>query len=389
MADVWEDESDDEGADASPGPEAQNDPAFSQIWGGVLNPRTFPIWGPGNGAFAPTSGQGRSATPQIDGGVLNPRTFPLGWLTPSASPQADGQGGLATSQIDGGVLDPRTFPLGWLKPSASPTAGGQGGRATPQIDGGVLDPRTFPTAQKGFDAGHFTSVQRQTPILTGPLDTNPHAEALDGLRKSPAEDNTIVINGQIYSVLKARTYDPARSNGVTAMPDPNMVTAAIAGRSAVAVPYGRRERAGYLVAPPAATATAGVDGPSGSVPRLPMVIEPRGVKTRVEGEANTATFRMPNTALAGIHGHIDSGPDGASDGMVDNADVYKGYGDTFTLSLQPPVPMFTVSHDRVGWHGLDQGQLKFVYPKGALTPDQIWRIQDNLDREQLHFLRPK
>lgn len=54
-----------------------------------------------------------------------------------------------------------------------------------------------------------------------------------------------------------------------------------------------------------------------------------------------------------------------------------------------PVPTATVSHGQVGWHILDNGQLKFLYPAGSMTSSQIKEMQQNLDQEQKKFLRSK
>jgi hypothetical protein len=119
----------------------------------------------------------------------------------------------------------------------------------------------------------------------------------------------------------------------------------------------------------------------------PMVLRPSsGVKSGVTDTANLLRIALPGNALAGMHGHIDSGPE-ASDGFVDSHLDADGYGDTMSLSGMNPVPMATVSHGQVGWHVLDRGQLKFIYPEGAMSPGQIRQMQENLDKEQRKFQR--
>ncbi len=109
---------------------------------------------------------------------------------------------------------------------------------------------------------------------------------------------------------------------------------------------------------------------------------------------DNAHMLLPANALAVEHGHIDDGPaapDGTpirSDGMVDNTFAEGGFGDTDSL-FKLNIPTATVSEGRVGWHGIDKGQLKFIYPQGSMTPEQIKLMQQNLDSEQNLFMRSK
>jgi hypothetical protein len=50
--------------------------------------------------------------------------------------------------------------------------------------------------------------------------------------------------------------------------------------------------------------------------------------------------------------------------------------------MQPPIPNFTVFDDRIGWHDLDNGRLRFSYPSAAMTRAQVLELQRNLDDEQ-------
>lgn len=88
-----------------------------------------------------------------------------------------------------------------------------------------------------------------------------------------------------------------------------------------------------------------------------------------------------------MHGHIDTGPD-ASEGMVDAPSLNGGYGDTASLALRRPIPMATVSHGQVGWHEIQNGQLTFTAPLGALNTVQQAMIQKNLNAEQDLFRGP-
>lgn len=85
------------------------------------------------------------------------------------------------------------------------------------------------------------------------------------------------------------------------------------------------------------------------------------------------------------HGHRD----GYSAGFVDAPTRPNPYGDTASLSRSNPIPTATVSDGQVGWHVLDNNRLKFIYPSGSMTPEQVELMQRNLNQEQRLFLRPK
>jgi len=144
-----------------------------------------------------------------------------------------------------------------------------------------------------------------------------------------------------------------------------MQAAATAGADKVAVPIGPWEKLGFGVRD--ATGTLTVEASAG-----------------VDASSATARITVPAAAEFGIHGHIDHGTNGAhaSDGMVDDPEKHHGYGDTQSLSLQRPMPMATVSHGQVGWHEIQNGQLIFTAPVGAVTAAQRIKIQNNLNSEQ-------
>jgi hypothetical protein len=68
--------------------------------------------------------------------------------------------------------------------------------------------------------------------------------------------------------------------------------------------------------------------------------------------------------------------------MVDAPSKNSGYGDRQSLTLRTPMPMATVSHGQVGWHEIQNGQLTFTAPVGAVTESQRISIQKNLNAEQ-------
>ena len=96
----------------------------------------------------------------------------------------------------------------------------------------------------------------------------------------------------------------------------------------------------------------------------------------------TASVKLPGDTVAGMHGHIDSGPD-RSNGMVDSPRDNGGLGDA--SSLKVGVPMATVSQGQVGWHEMSNGTLKFSAPAGAMSSSQMSAIQQNLNVEQKQF----
>jgi hypothetical protein len=235
-----------------------------------------------------------------------------------------------------------------------------------RIQGGLLDPSTFPPNRV---VPADLVVPPQEPVLTGPLMSDAHAEVLQDVLNAQAKlwpvrprPESWSINGQPYLAITAGNFDPARSSHVTSMPTPADSAVAFAERSKIAA-TGSEERAGYIARAPS------------------RVVEVRG-KAGGGDRFDTYTYHQP-TDSPGIHGHIDN----SSEGMVDSTEAKGGYGDTF--SLQWPQPMATVYRGQVGWHVLDDGRLKFLYPPGSMTDEQIGKMQQNLDQEQRKFLRPR
>ncbi|MGZ3272706.1 MAG: hypothetical protein ACXU82_04750 [Caulobacteraceae bacterium] len=304
-------------------------------------------------------------------------------------------------------FDPWGADGGDTQGAASTPARGRSDGA-PVIDGGLLDPRTFPARFDGSGTPEDEWIERPALSIRRPLDTDIHTEVLRDILNAqaklpparPPQDGVMIFGGRKYIVLQAETFDPARSNGVTAMPSNEMVDAGIAGAPTVAVSYGPEEKMAYIIPFPVVPTSADIDPQTGLASALrmkPTVFMPSGpaAATGASVAGNTARGRPPANALAVGHGHIDDGPPDPfgqsprSDGMVDSPGDNGGYGDTDSLRLSNPIPTATVSNGRVGWHGIDDGRLKFVYPPGAMTPEQVQQMHKNLNREQNLFLRSK
>lgn len=226
-------------------------------------------------------------------------------------------------------------------------SGRQFWRATPTVQGGLLDPGTFPSpwAQLTTDE---PPLERPDPEITGPLRTSVHDEVLQdvlnaqaGLPPVKPQPETWLINGRIYNAVSAHGFDPARSNGVTAMQTPADDAAAWAGMSKVAVPYGDDERAGYIAHSPS------------------RVVAVRGQAGGGDGY-DTYTYNQPVDSPP-IHGHIDrrrfstspgllGSSELPSDGFVDNTEARGGLGDAWSLSGPHPQPSRRLPTTR--WAGM-------------------------------------
>ena len=160
------------------------------------------------------------------------------------------------------------------------------------------------------------------------------------------------------------TYNTQKSNGQTTMASSEVRSAAQAGKNKVAVHDGPEEKLGFIVKDANGQTT---------------VKNASDTKTGSTDTAQTATAKLPQGAMAVIHGHIDSGPE-KTNGMVDDPKSNGGYGDTQALAAG--MPEATVSHGQVGWHEIDNGQLQFSYPQGALNGSQNSKMQNNLNQEQ-------
>lgn len=180
----------------------------------------------------------------------------------------------------------------------------------------------------------------------------------DGRAKSCA-------NGQC--VITADTFDPAKSNGANALASPDLRAAGKAAVPQFTVKSGSQESLGFFV--PDANGK-------------PVAQAAQGVTHGGSNAGTTAAGTPPSNAMGVIHGHIDGGP-GKSNGMVDVPGLNRGYGDA--ESLKTKIPTATVSQGQVGWHEVNNGQLQFSYPRGALTRNQEKLIQRNLNEQQTLF----
>lgn len=170
--------------------------------------------------------------------------------------------------------------------------------------------------------------------------------------------------------ITADTYSAAKSNGQTALASPSMRAAANAAVPQFTVKSGSEESLGFIMS-----------GTNGEM----TAQSAQGVQTTSSGAGATAATAIVQGAVGVIHGHIDGGPH-MSDGMVDAPELNGGYGDT--QPLKAGLPTATVSHGQVGWHEINNGQLQFSYPEGAMSSDQEGKIQNNLNNEQKLFQEP-
>ncbi len=176
--------------------------------------------------------------------------------------------------------------------------------------------------------------------------------------------------------ITADTYDPARSNGQTAVPTAEHKAAAQANTSTVAVRTGPEPMAWGVRR----------DGE--------ISVEPaQDVETTANNSAQTAGSVPPENTEFGMHGH-QTRPDGAGGAgvrsqrgtMVDELiPENQYYGDTQSIAKYG-IPMATVLGDQVGWHQIENGQLVFEAPASALSSTDRVRIQNNLNQQQRRFM---
>ena len=207
------------------------------------------------------------------------------------------------------------------------------------------------------------------------------------------------IGGRDYNVISANTFDPARSNGKTAIPNGDMIATAISGRNRVA--GSKPPEKGEFIVRLSQDFGTSMDG-SPNERNLPLtnpkqemyytlpVLKPKAWST---DDADMFSFGKPRDWPVGTaalnHGHID----GRSAGMADEWEPSsKTYGDVESLRLSSPLPTFTESEGHVGWHQLDNGRLQFVYPVGIYSDKDdedrmIKRMQENIDYQQSLFQR--
>ncbi|MFC3655410.1 hypothetical protein FZ025_14700 [Xanthomonas hyacinthi] len=170
--------------------------------------------------------------------------------------------------------------------------------------------------------------------------------------------------------MTSDTFNAAKSNGSTALASPDLKAAGNAAVPQFTVQSGSKESLGFFV-------------PDAS--GKPVAQPAAGVQTGSKSGGNTASAAIPKGAMGVIHGHIDGGAN-KSNGMVDAPKLNGGYGDT--QSLKAGIPTATVSQGQVGWHEINNGQLQFSYPQGALNNGQESQMQRNLNNEQKLFHIP-
>lgn len=194
------------------------------------------------------------------------------------------------------------------------------------------------------------------------VDNNPYKFTdPDGRAKSCANNQCVIT---------ADTYNPAKSNGQTTLASPDLRSAGNAAVPQFTVKSGSKESLGFFV--PDANGK-------------PVAQPAQGMTNTSNSTGATASAAIPQNALGVIHGHIDGGAN-KSNGMVDAPKLNGGYGDT--QSLKAGIPTATISQGQVGWHEINNGQLQFSYPQGAVNGGQEKQLQRNLNNEQKLFHNP-
>ena len=176
---------------------------------------------------------------------------------------------------------------------------------------------------------------------------------------------------RVYSRIAAE-WDPSRSSDAWNLPSDALFDAGDRYRMSYD-PKSPKEKIAFFVP----------DGAGGHT-----LEDPPG-KTRTRSSANGDSARAPvrRDADAAIHWHLDRDSKGYVDDPDNPADRQaKGYGDTGYLRFGKPIA--TVFKGEVGWHGLENGRLIFLYPSGTMS-QEIDAMQQNLNREQKMFYRRK
>lgn len=171
-------------------------------------------------------------------------------------------------------------------------------------------------------------------------------------------------------VITADTHNPAKSNGQTTLASPDLRAAGNAAVPQFTVKSGSKESLCFFV-------------PDAS--GKPVAQPAQSMTNTSNSTGATASATIPQNAVGVIHGHIDGGPN-KSNGMVDAPKLNGGYGDT--QSLKAGIPTATISQGQVGWHEINNGQLQFSYPQGAMSGGQERQVQRNLNNEQQLFHIP-
>lgn len=239
---------------------------------------------------------------------------------------------------------------------------------------------------------------RSAPPIGDIVTTGAQRPLAEGAKKSVTITRK-TIGGVDYDVISSNTYDPALSNGVTAMPNAGAIAAMNRDKRQIAVAGSGPERGTRIIRLPFHLGAKKGDGPANER-NLPLadlrdeiyyslpIIDAKPGSTATASTLNLGSpGEFPTGTVALGHAH----PDTISDGMVDDWDPsHKPHpiiGDVGSLRGNDPMPMATVSEDRVGWHQLENGRLQFMYPAGTkLRPNEAKKIQERLDLQQSLFI---
>lgn len=283
-------------------------------------------------------------------------------------------------------------------------------------DGNVIYRDQVPGIGKPMSAGKTRDLNRAGILDWDRLDrklggqsASPTGEVLVTASRGSAETGATggaarsrkTIGGIDYEVISANTYDPARSNGKTVMPNAEIIAAMNADKRQVAVADRGPERATRIARLPIYFGAQPDDRPAkernlpltNPKPEMYYSVPAFNTKAKSRGDVDTLQFSPVAGLVAYGHGHID----GTSDGMIDKWDPSRGlHGDIESLRTENPVPMATVSEGRIGWHQLENGRLQFMYPVGSYSETEKDRnkerrmtqeMQKNLDLQQSLFHR--
>ncbi|MFD2500585.1 hypothetical protein ACFSTI_19350 [Rhizorhabdus histidinilytica] len=245
----------------------------------------------------------------------------------------------------------------------------------------------------GWDELDRRAGERSAPLTA----TAVRGSVAKGDKGSDVVRTRKTIGGSDYYVISANTYDPALSNGKTAIPNADMIATMNSSGKDIAVRGQGPEKGAFIVRALLDFSPKADDRPASErnlplikpkremyYPMLALSAEPGSTNT-----ANTLSFRhIPVGTVAIGHGH----PDGDSLGMIDDWNPsYKPdpiIGDVSSLLRGDPMPMATVSKGRIGWHQMENGRLQFMYPvEMNFSNYEAEKIQENLDRQQFLFQR--
>ncbi len=132
--------------------------------------------------------------------------------------------------------------------------------------------------------------------------------ALPSLGEPPVTLSRKKIGGKDYHVISANSFDPARSNGKTAIPNADMIAAMNADKNQVTVTHGEKEKATRIVRLPFDFSAAASDEPRDQK-NLPLTkpkselyytVPSVNAKARSTDRADTLQFaRVPGTVAFG------------------------------------------------------------------------------------------